>query len=92
MLFFTHFFTSPIFDLDVTANDRYKDSPEEDHQGDPFGVSPGLKTNYMVYIYNFKIKRPILDLDVSLVRAYQDINICLHGKPPRGDFYFYEFK
>ena len=38
-----------------------------------------LKTNYMLNFINFSTTRPILDLNVSLDRAYQDLKLGLIG-------------
>ena len=38
-----------------------------------------LKTNFIFNFNNFSTIRPILDFEVSLERAYQDLKLCIRG-------------
>ena len=48
-------------------------------QGDPLGVLPGSKTNFMLNLNKFLNYRPIFHL--KILRANQEPNLCLWDNP-----------
>ena len=56
-------------------------------QGDLLGAPSGTKTNFMVNLSNFSLTRSILDLKVSLDRAFEDLKFRT-----RAVFLIYELK